>query len=182
MNHARRRTSGEIVNATLLEIFLSFIFVVLALAVFVDNKQRDALQEVDSLRRRLAQLEEENDRLKQENDSLRNQNNSNQHNSPFPPQCPLSSGGRYLLAFRLTEPNRWTAEVLEDWPPFYRGQQLIVTPTSYADQFETLRHASFDGRICRFAVLVYDSDRITKREYQEALVVIRRYFYVAERW
>lgn len=191
MNQGGRRTSGEIVNATLLEIFLSFIFVVLALAVFAGGRHRDASadatrwqeqaeqlqQEVDSLRGALATAVASLDSLRQAYESL-----LDRYVSEFAPRCSLGGGTRYLLAFRLTEPARWTAEVLEDLPPFRRGQELTVTPVSYTIQFEPLRRISYEERKCRFAVLVYDSERITKREYQGALNVIRRYFYVAERW
>lgn len=191
MSQGGRRTSGEIVNATLLEIFLSFIFVVLALAVFSASKQRDASadasrwqeqaaqlrQEADSLRGALATARASRDSLRQAYESLRAV-----YMSEFAPRCSLGGDTRYLLAFRLTEPAKWTAEVLEDLPPFRRGQELTVTPVSYASLFEPLRRISYEERDCRFAVLVYDSERITKREYQEALAVIRRYFYVAERW
>src|SRR5947209_5751354 len=71
-----RRTSAEIINATLLEVFLAFIFVVLSIAWFERTRASKA---------EAAQAKAESER------------NEARFNSPFPPPCRLGFQQRDTL-------------------------------------------------------------------------------------
>src|SRR4051794_36618172 len=111
---SRRRSSGEVINATLLEIFLSFIFVVLAVAWFgakkleaaeaetaaanarADSASR-AMARADSLGRALAAAQAQRDSVER------------LYHSQLRPYCEDA----YTMDITFNSPGMWTVRVLQ---------------------------------------------------------------------
>src|SRR2546428_11749687 len=84
-----RRSSAEIINATLVEVFLAFLFVVLALAWATDGQLKAEQKKTDQLRNEneaskgaAAKAQAERDAAKAEKDKL-----EERFWSQFPPAC-----------------------------------------------------------------------------------------------
>lgn len=177
MNTQRR--SGEIVNATLLEVFLSFIFVVLAVAVFKVVEAQTAEENAERQRERAEQAEQENDRTRSERDAARQERDSLEqlYQSEHPPSCRKE----YFLDVTLNAPEEWTIRVNYTVLRHKAGDLSDLEAQVFLEHFNDVRIHSFQKQRCRYPVLVYDTDAVNKDEYQRAIRAIRKIFYVAER-
>jgi hypothetical protein len=187
----RRRSSGEIINATLLEVFLALVFVVFGLAVFVQQKGEAAAaaakgsisrEAADSLRHSLDALRDSlnaaRDVARTRADSLRlsrQQVATLLYESPHPPDCEPRANPPWLMTVTLTGPGQLTVV----------GHRAIegLTPgaaftTSYADFTQRFREldAGAKQRGCRYYVQVRDTPNTPKAEYKAAMQAITSIF------
>jgi hypothetical protein len=184
---SRRRTSGEIVNATLLEVFLSLVFVVMAIAWFervqtqqakaeASEAQRSAtvrLKGIDSLERTLKVVTQNRDSLRVEVAALR-------FISPFPPYCEKEARPAEPLTVTLDGPSELAVAVERDFFGHTRGTVLRVSTERFPAQFSAVRNFSV-AKGCRYPVRVLDTtEKVSKAEYKRALRAIRTTFYVRE--
>jgi len=164
----QRRNSGEIINATLLEVFLSFVFVVLALAIFERakaEKEKSARTKVEvrdrGLAGKLAKAEAERDSLRF------------LYQSQFIPKC---DDGRPLLQIELVRAAEWivspTSSVREPSP----SSPTKMTPLEFQRRFGAVSSRE-QGRPCKFVVNVLDSGGLDKEQFKEAMRVITSLFY-----
>jgi hypothetical protein len=191
---SRRRTSGEIINATLLEIFLALSFIVFGLAVF--EKQRANAAEaalrrapsgsdVEALRDSLdaarsaaathadslaaAQTELDNLRLaKVELDSLR-------FASRYPPDCEPEASPAEFLTVTLGGGGQLTVTIHRAAFGFTAGTTFTVTTAQFAQRFAEVREYS-RANGCRYLVRIRDTERTSKDEYKRALSAINTTF------
>jgi hypothetical protein len=191
---SRRRTSGEIINATLLEVFLALSFIVFGLAVFEKQRANAAeaaldrapsSREVVLLRDSLvaaraaaaaradtlfvARIELDSLRLaKQELDSLR-------FASQYPPDCEPDASPPHLLTVRLTGSGRLAVTVHRAALGFDAGEAFSTTPAGFSTRFARLRdHSLANG--CRYLVRVEDTENTSKDDYKRALSAIATTF------
>jgi hypothetical protein len=171
-----RRSSGEIINATLLEIFLSFIFVVLTVAWFrtdeleamraqvqADSVERARRDSIESERRRIAE---------RQRDSI-----MALYNSQFPPLC----REEYVLTVTLNTPANWDVEVHVSEYGFTVGQHLRVAPAAFETTFRAFRQYAYGAGQCRFRIRLVDTPALDKEEFKYARGIVERSFYVAAR-
>ena len=190
----RRRTSGEIINATLLEVFLALSFIVFGLAVFEKqraNAAEDALDraprvgDVASLRDSLAvarravaitldslgsaQVELDSLRLaKQELDSLR-------FASRYPPDCEPDASPAELLTVTLAGGGQLAVTMHRAVLGFAEGASFTITTAQFPQRFAAIReHSRANG--CRYLVRIRDTERTSKDDYKRALSAINTTF------
>ena len=191
---SRRRTSGEIINATLLEIFLALSFIVFGLAVFEKqraNAAEDALDrapragDVNALRDSLAaarraaaltvdslltaRVELDSLRVaKQELDSLR-------FASRYPPDCEPDATPAELLTVTLTGGGQLAVTVHRPAFGFTAGRSFTTTTLQFAQRFAAVRdHSRANG--CRYLVRIRDTESTSKEDYKRALAAINTTF------
>lgn len=195
----QRRTSNEIINATLLEVFLTLVFVVLTVAVSakklagqMKNKlsaeEQTAAASVASLKDEVKSLQDGITSLRRERESLKSQIASLQDqlklaqsqrarfNSPFRPQCDPDAKPKTFATFFLNVPGIIVIHVNRDKLRYRQGQEFPVPLDDFEDFFADIREYSRVHE-CRFPVAIEDSDTLPKNAFKEDLAVIRGVFY-----
>ena len=190
----RRRTSGEIINATLLEVFLALTFIVFGLAVFEKqraNAAEDALDrapragDVNALRDSLdvalriaATTTDSLASARVELDSLRVakvQLDSLRFASRYPPDCEPDANPPELLTVTLTGGGQLGVTMHRTVFGFTSGSSFTLTTTQFAGRFATVRdHSRANG--CRYLVRIRDTERTSKEDYKRALAAINSTF------
>jgi hypothetical protein len=194
-----RRTSGEVVNATLLEVFLALTFLVLAVAwqeqvaaeastLAAANARADAA----AAERKLAELTSEplspkhigksRMALAGEVDSLGrdlSQAQTRVHDllfqSRFPPVCPGGDRAE-LLKVSLRSGGVLEIDVQRDEAGLVAGQHLTMAIQDFPRLFQGVRdYSRKEG--CRFRARVQDAPEITKGEYKRSMAAILTTFY-----
>jgi hypothetical protein len=187
----RRRSSGEIMNATLLEVFLALVFLVFALAVFhqrradaAEEKIRGSISthEAVELERRLAAARDSlatarrvaNARL----DSLQLAAQTIaklRFDSPYPPDCEPKANPAWLLTITLTGPAELTVLPHRAVGGLTPNVAFKVSPAAFRQHFAGLLESSRrEG--CRYYVRVQDTPNIPKAEYKVAMAAITSVF------
>ena len=188
---ARRRSSGEIINATLLEVFLALVFVVFALAIF---EQRRAIaaegklagvisaDEADVLRR-LLQATQDSLRLAriaehQSRDSLNIAQATVRRllfDSPYPPDCEPNASPAWLLTITLSGPGQLSVVGHRSAPGLKPDVPFVVSPAEFRAHFAALAEQS-RARGCRYYARVRDTPNMPKAEYKSAMSAITSIF------
>jgi hypothetical protein len=173
-----RRTSGEIINATLLEIFLAFIFVVLTIAWLRTDqleaeqaKNRGASARVDSLAAAVARLSAQAATAAHERDSI-----AALYRSQFRPIC----ADPYLLTVDLLSTSSWQVTVHQTEADLVAGSSFVISPRDFPGRMAQVARVQ-NERTCYFRVITRDSPELDKTAYRHAVSQVRQIFYVAER-
>lgn len=173
-----RRTSGEIINATLLEIFLSFIFVVLTIAWFRTEqlkaeqaKSVESVTRADSLAALVAALRREAESAERQRDSI-----AALYRSQFRPAC----AGSFLLTVDLLSTSDWRVTIHETVADLSAGTSFSLGPRDFAPRMRGVALVQ-NQRTCNFRVITRDSPNLDKAAYREAVARVKQIFYVAER-
>lgn len=187
----RRRSSGEIINATLLEVFLAATFMVFALAIFEQRRADDAESKLanqptaeqtkafqDSLAKSLAQAAAARHAAALWSDSLAAAQATIrrlQFDSPYPPDCEHKENPPWLLTVTLAGPRQLIVVPHRPAAGLTPGESLAVTPEGFRARFEALR-ATSQSRGCRYFVRVRDTPNMPKADYKSAMSVITSIF------
>ena len=163
-----RRTSGEIVNATLLEIFLALVFLVLVVAWSESVSADEARTAVRESTGVLVQVRGEVRRQGQQILGLR-------FNSRFPPFCEPADSALFLT-IGLGPRGALQVLVRESKLGFQAGQSLTVSADNFTKAFRVVYDSSL-VRGCRYRVRVIDAFDVSKDDYKRALSKIVAVFY-----
>jgi hypothetical protein len=181
-----RRTSGEIVNATLLETFLALVFLIFGLALF-ESQRADAAQAamagvpsaatLDSLRQQLESLTRLDSaradslrRLYAANDSLRGV-----LISKYPPDCEPNAEPAEWLTVTLLGKERMGVVVHRSAHGLEAGAQFETTPDAFSRRFEAARIESEKHR-CKYLVRIEDTPGTSKQDFKRALSAVTAVF------
>jgi hypothetical protein len=173
---SQRRTSGEIVNATLFEVCLALTFIIFAVAVFEQQRAdaaehaRDARPDTGTyrkLRDTATVLRARVDTLQRFKDSLR---------STYPPDCESHVTPPELLVVTLVGPGQLTVTANRDAFGLTAGQSLSLTLDGFDQRFADVRTYSAAHKGCRFLVRIRDTNLTSKDDYKQALSVVSTTF------
>jgi hypothetical protein len=181
-----RRTSGEIVNATLLEIFLTLVFLIFGLAAFEQQRAEAAIAAknaapsphmLDSLRV-LADSVQREQRAKA--DSLRVLSMANDSLrdlliSKYPPDCEPNAGPAEWLTVTLIGPDQLHVLVNRTEFGLVKGGTLDLTAESFVRRFAAV-HAKSERLRCRYVVQINDTRATNKEEFKHAVSEISSVF------
>ncbi len=173
-----RRTSAEIINATLLEVFLAFLFVVLTIASFEGaraRRYRKVIGRVGSLAVQLDSLKAADSVARSERDSLREVFGA-RFNSPYAPPCNGAATPRDFVTILLSVPDSIGVTINRDELSHNRGDRFVVSYQGFNEAFRDIRNHSV-SKHCHFIAHVSDSPTLAKSEYKRALRVVRAVFY-----
>ena len=179
----RRDRSGEIVNATLMEVFVVLTFMFLVYAMMVENvKDRELGELVSEIQLRKQELQDLEAKLAQISEALRRAEGErkdweDKYTSAYPPRCKpyetdlygkvVLMDGRTIhvtipLAYRQGVDFQGAAEL--SWSDFER-------------EFSGLRTVTRHER-CRLQIYVTDSTSPeNKNEYKQGLSIVKNVFY-----
>ena len=152
------RTSAEVINATLLEVFLIFVFVVLSIAWFERRRADAEGHRADSTG---AQA-----------DSMKRA----QFDSPFPPICHVAARPRDFVEVTLAAPGRLDVRINRQELRHGSGQTYSLSFQAFADTFADIAGFSQDS-LCRFRARVRDTQGLPKDQFKKSLAVVRNIFY-----
>ncbi len=187
-----RRTSGEIVALTMMEVFVTFIFALLAFSTIREVKparmeQAVADQKVliGDLEARLRQLDEDTKRLRDERDlhaararRLEDERDALREKflSEFPPKCPPAESPVIDIVLKGDDTLDVTLNTDLLSGRYVKGTRLTLSGRQFSSYARPLVD---DGRSrrCKYLVQLRDSDTITKREFIRTEKTIRRDFY-----
>jgi hypothetical protein len=196
---ALRRSSGEIINATLLEVFLSVTFIVFALAVFEQQRANDAEQraviaeaalnrnqgDASSAAQAHAALRAARDSMTSMRaaqvanatrlDSMTRLVRSLQFNSRIPPDCEGQPGEAPWLTVTIRDESTLAVRVGASRFGFQGGQEFVVAPREFASRFGLVRAYS-EAHGCRFPAQIVDTDNSSKAAYKRALGAVSTTF------
>lgn len=183
----RRRTSGEIINATLIEVFLALVFMVFCLAVFEQNKSRESeaalagalphadVQRLrDSLQRTLDSLAAARGIASQRLDSLSTAR-AQLFVSPHPPDCEPLANPPWLITVRLLASGALSVTPHRAVAGLTPGFAVRMTDEEFRTRFAGVRDAGMKQG-CRFLAMVEDTPGTTKAGFKRALTTIRSAF------
>ena len=195
----RRRSSGEIINATLLEVFLALSFMIFALAVFhkrraeaaerrslplgalaVDSvlatswRGKEPVAE-DSLRywRGLARA---NSNLRDSLAVFRRRIDSLTFHSPYPPDCEPNAKPREALTVTFAGPGVLRVRANRTLFGLGAGEMLTLSPAQFRARFAPVRALSIGRGGCRYHALVVDTPDMPKADYKVAMSAVTSVF------
>jgi hypothetical protein len=164
---SQRRSSGEIINATLLEVFLAFVFVVLALASFERNTANAAVAARDSALVAAQQMRERAESAEIERDSVRRV-----FLSQFPPLCESQP----VLKVTITSEAKWEVIARRRIGGLMADVLKTYSPTQFREEFTPLADSA-RTRGCKFMVDIVGTDRVQTRTYIAARRQVLGLFY-----
>jgi len=170
-----RRQSGEIVNATLLEVFLALTFLVLAVVQESVRVEVTNEAEIRRLRDSLGMLSDSLARLEAELAMRKGELLELRFNSRFPPDCPGVEEGE-VAAVAIGGGDSVEVSVLSSRLGFAKGERRAMPTRAFPSTFEPFRAFGREHG-CRFRVRIIDSDAATKREYIRAMSAVVGIFY-----
>ena len=153
-----KRTSAEVINATLLEVFLVFVFVVLSIAWFEQRRADAESGRADTADARA--------------DSMQRA----QFESPFPPICHATSRPRDFITVTLVSGGRLDLRINRDELGHKAGTTLTLSLEAFADSFSDVDRFSQDS-LCRFRARIQDTEGLSKAEFKQLLMGVRKIFY-----
>jgi len=159
-----RRTSAEVVNATLLEVFLAFVFVVLSIAWFEHATSAQQASRADSLDAAHAHLVKQRDSLRQALVL-----------SPYAPPCHPGATPKYFATLTLAQTGLIDVRVSRSELRHAAGQRFAVSVDALPDSFDDLKRFSRDST-CHFLAVVRDAT-VSKEIYKRGLKAVREIFY-----
>jgi hypothetical protein len=183
----RRRSSGEIINATLIEVFLALVFMVFCLAVFEQNRSRQSQAALagslpsadverlrDSLRSTLDSLAIERGIATRRLDSLFTAR-AQLFVSPHPPDCEPLANPPWLVTVRLLASGALSVTPHRPVSGLTPGVAVRMTDEEFRTRFQGVRDAGMKQG-CRYLANVEDTPGTTKAGFKHALTVIRSAF------
>lgn len=183
----RRRTSGEIINATLIEVFLALVFMVFALAVFEQKRSRqneaafrgalpreDVERLRDSLRSTVDSLTVARGVALRRLDSLATAR-AQLFVSPHPPDCEPLANPPWLVTVRLIGPDELRVIAHRPVAGLTPKAAVRMTGGEFRSRFAEVRDAGMKQG-CRFLAMVEDTPGTTKADFKRGLAVIRSAF------
>jgi len=173
------RTSGEIVNATLLEIFLALTFIVLAVAWVEQEGRTDAERAQAALQDTLANVRQASAHLDSvEKSNVLLQQKVDSFVSTFPPYC-VDRASAIAVELTLEQHDNIGVRVVRSAFGLHKGDSATVPITRFADHFAEVRDSSLRSR-CRYRALMRDSPAISKEQYKRARLAIGQVFYPSD--
>ncbi len=183
----RRRSSGEIINATLIEVFLALVFMVFCLAVFEQNRSRESQAALagalpradeerlrDSLRSTLDSLAVARAIASRRLDSLSTAR-AQLFVSPHPPDCEPLANPPWLITVRLLASGALSVTPHRPVAGLTPGTAVRMTDEQFRARFAGVRDAGMKQG-CRFLAMVEDTPGTTKAGFKHALTTIRSAF------
>ncbi len=183
----RRRSSGEIINATLIEVFLALVFMVFCLAVFEQSRSRKseaALQGAlpradverlrDSLRSTLDSLTVARGIALRRLDSLYTAR-AQLFVSPHPPDCEPLADPPWLITVKLVGTGDLSVVAHRPIAGLTPKVAVRMTEEEFRTRFAEVRDEGMK-RGCRFLAMVEDTPGTTKAGFKRGLGVIRSAF------
>ncbi len=174
----RPRSTGEIIALTMMEVFLTFLFVVLT---FTTVREVETA-EMDEKLRRYAQTAQElstlNDEVQNRLDAMRQERDTwrLRYESEFPPRCPQQE--RFFVAVTLVGNAQLEVHFNEDirGSVCRAGQQSRFSEQGFATVFTpVLAQAKRAG--CRYTATIRDTPAVSKEELKRLQRLVKRYFY-----
>jgi hypothetical protein len=172
-----RRTSGEIINATLLEVFIALVFIIFALAVWKQRQFEVSEQELVSLRNLAHAQNNLADSVKallkdrSVRDSLTKRLvDSLKYTSREPANCEPDSFSPEVLSISLRSGPHLEVTVNRNLLSHKAGTNLLLAPGQFETAFADVRTYS-SNHLCYYRVRVRDKDT-SKAEYKTALAAI----------
>jgi hypothetical protein len=175
----RRKSSGEIINATLLEVFLILVFVVFALAVF----ERQRLDAAVAAKEGWASAEEVRalkDSLRRAQVTLRKTNDSvvfltKLFQSRYPPDCEPGAVPAAVVTIGILGKGLIRVEANRSFPGMHAGDTVRVALNRFQAVFSAARRES--GRQgCRYLAQIRDIYGASKADFKLAGSVINTVF------
>lgn len=174
----RRASSGEVINATLLEVFLALVFIIFGLAVWkqqeVDAKQRELISVrrasqseqiwTDSISALLKALQLKDSVNKRVVDSLR-------FIGREPANCEADGVTPEFLTIVLHPGPSFAITVNRSILSHQAGSTAVLTEKQFEEQFRDIRAYS-SAKLCYYRVRVRDTGGTSKPDYKRALAVI----------
>jgi hypothetical protein len=160
-----RRTSAEVVNATLLEVFLAFVFVVLSIAWFEHASSAQQASRADSLAKAQSGLLKQRDSLSKALALVL---------SPYAPPCHVGATQKYFVTLTLTHTGVIDVRVNRAELRHPAGQRFVVSAEALADSFSDVIRFSKDST-CHFLAVVMDST-LSKESYKRGLRAVQEIF------
>lgn len=165
-----RGTSAEVINATLLEIFLTLVFLVFSIALFQQQKAIAAVRRAKRAEAVAGLSKDKKRQIKALQDSVAHvltQLDSVKFTSREPTQCERVPGAPDMLSvvfvgerIRVTVTNAHL-----DLVPGYMGE---LTPSEFERRFEPVARDAHK-RFCFYRVTVRDTPATTKAQYKRSL-------------
>jgi hypothetical protein len=183
----RRKSSGEIINATLIEVFLALVFMVFCLAVFEQNRSRQSQAALrgslpgaeaqslrDSLRSTLDSLSAARSIASRRLDSLSTAR-AQLFVSPHPPDCEPLANPPWLVTVKLVGPGAFSVVAHRPVAGLTPRVAVRMTESEFRSRFAGVRDTGVNQG-CRFLAMVEDTPGMTKAGFKHALSVIRSVF------
>jgi hypothetical protein len=187
----RRRSSGEIINATLLEVFLALVFMVFGLAVFAQQRGDTlAAAAIGTMSREMADsirgsLKASRDSLLTARGVARARADSIRHSerqiatllyeSPHPPDCEPRANPPWLMTVTLGAPGQLTVVGHRAVGGLIPGIAFTTSYAGFRQRFSEL-DAKAKQQGCRYYVQVRDTPNTPKAEYKAAMQAITSIF------
>jgi hypothetical protein len=154
------------VNATLLEVFLAFVFVVLSIAWFEHASAIAQKQKADSVAVAESTVAAQRDSARQALVL-----------SPYAPPCHPQATPKYFVTLTLARTGLVDVVVNRAEMRHPAGQRFSVSPDALPDSFSDVTRFSRDST-CHFLAVVKDAT-ISKESYKRGLKAVRDIFYTA---
>jgi competence protein ComGC len=174
----RRRSSGEVINATLMEVFLFLSFLVLILlhsAVTAkeeaEKKSAEAEETATQLRHDVVSLDHKRRQAEQERDVYKEKYISN-----HPPDCRLEGVASTVVEVCIASANRLHVEMLATVGSHKLGEKALFTPDAFRRSFADVWELS-QRHECRFHALVRRELGVQTGDYIDANRPVAQLFY-----
>jgi hypothetical protein len=184
---SRRRSSGEIINATLIEVFLALVFIVFCLAVFEQKKLREVNEQLvgvlgpaeteslrDSLKRALDSLTVARGVAARRLDSLATAR-AQLFVSKYPPDCEPLANPSWIVTVDLLGPNHLSIVAHRPVAALTPGERIDATLRDFETRFAQVRDIELKQG-CKFFAKVNDTPGTSKADWKLALSVISSVF------
>lgn len=181
MTGGARRTSGEIINATLLEVFLALTFVVFSVAVFEKGERDKADVKADSSAAEAGRLRSTTEELAKARGmiaSLAANVDSLTAKSKIPPFCEPDAFPREIVSITLDASDRLTIRATRARFGFAPNTSIAISPAVLKERFAKLEAYGANNHNCRFVARVIDTPRITKTDLKRLCSRIQSVFRV----
>ena len=168
-----RGTSAEVINATLLEIFLTLVFLVFSIAVFEQRKAIDATNRAKRAEATMDQTKANKTQLGDLQDSLAHMGtrlDSLKFTSREPTQCEKVPGAPDMLSVVFIG-ERLRVTVTNAHLGLLAGYLGELTPLEFERRFEAIARDAHT-RFCFYRVTVRDTHATTKEQYKRSLRAI----------
>lgn len=171
----QKRTSGEVINATLLEVFLALVFIVFALASFNRTYGRRAESSAGALRDSLATARAQTKAIGDSAARLVFTVDSFKAYSKSLPNCDPRADAPQFLLIKLGAAEILDVTVLRTTAGFTRGDQFLLTVSQFRSWFAPAAEYSRRNK-CRLLVDVRDNKLLLKDDYKRMVAGINEIF------
>jgi hypothetical protein len=180
-----RRTSGEIVALTMMEVFLTFLFMILTFTSIRESESASLDEKLRHEQERAANLESEIDRLRRESEVLvgerdearrRTEKLQRKYDSEFAPLCPQVD--KFIIEVILHGDDRLEVVFNQDSGDgrYRRGTRVSMSSGQFRTYFAPLYRESVRSG-CRYSAIMRDTPTIDKAELLHLQKLVREFFY-----